>query len=123
MALNDFGRMVVFLDGNEIKVAESFDHETESGQQPVVVLNEGLVGFTPGAGQCNLGGTIYVPIGGFEDNMQAWAVEGSYHTFQTGIGANSVINRGKFTNVKLSQSTNGSAQITYQFVGDKKAFS
>lgn len=123
MSLQDFGRMVTFLDGNEIKLAESFEHETDAGQQPVLVLNEGLVGFTPGTGQCNLSGTLYVPIGGFEDNIQKWAVEGSYHTFQTGIGKNVVINTGKFTNVKLSQSANASAQITYQFVADKKPFS
>jgi len=115
--------MVVFLDGKEIKVAESFEHETDAGQVPVLVLNEGLVGFTPGAGQCNLSGTLKVPIGGFEENIQAWAVEGSYHVFQTGIGANAVINTGKFTNVKLSQSVGQDAQISYQFVGDKKPFS
>jgi hypothetical protein len=114
--------MVTFLDGNEIKLAESFEHETDAGQIPVLVLNEGLVGFTPGAGQCNLSGTIKVPIGGFEDNIQKWAVEGSYHVFQTGIGKNSVINKGKFTNVKLSQSVGQDAQISYTFVGEKKAF-
>lgn len=114
--------MVVFLDGKEIKLAESFEHETDGGQQPVLILNEGLGGFTPGSGQCNLSGTLYVPVGGFEENVQAYCAEGSYHTFQTGIGPSAVLNTGKFTNVKISQSTNQAAQVTYQFVGDKKPF-
>lgn len=114
--------MVVFLDGREIKLAESFEHETESGQQLVLILNEGVGGFSPGAGQTNISGTLYVPVGGFEEPVQRHCAEGTYHTFQTGIGPDSVLNRGKFTNVKISQSTNQAAQVTFQFVGEKKPF-
>lgn len=122
MALQDYARLVVFLDGKEVKQAESFEHETESGQQPVLILNEGLGGFTPGSGQTNISGTLYVPIGGFEEPVQKYCAEGSYHVFQFGVGAEAVINSGKFTNVKISQSTNQATQVTFSFIGNKKAF-
>lgn len=122
MALQDFSRPVVFFDQQQVKLAESWDHETDPGQMPVMILNEGLGGFTPGAGKCTFGGTLYVPIGGFEKPVQAWAVEGSYHTVQFGLGPQAYVGIGKFTNVKISGSTTQSVQVTFTWMGEMKAF-
>ena len=122
MALQDYARAVVFFDGRQVKLAESWDLELESGQQPILILNEGLGGFTPGAGQANFGGTLYVPVGGFEEPVDEWVVDGNYVTVQFGVGPNAYVGNGKFTNVKISQSTNQALQVTFQWVGEKKKF-
>lgn len=122
MALQDFARAVVFFDGRQVKLAESWDIETESGQQPILILNEGLGGFTPGAGQVTVGGTLYVPVGGFEEPVQAWCAEGTYHTIQWSLGPDAYVGNGKFTNVKISGSTNQAVQVTFTWIGEKSKF-
>lgn len=122
MSLQDYARPVVLLDGRQVKQVESWDHETESGQQVVLLLNEGVGGFTPGAGQTTISGVLYVPIGGFEEPVQEYCAEGSYHTFQFGLGPKAVINTGKFQNVKISASTNSVTQVSFTFVGDVNSF-
>lgn len=122
MALQDYARSVVFFDGRQVKLAESWDLEIESGQQPILILNEGLGGFTPGAGQTNFGGTLYVPFGGFEEPITDWVVDGNYVTVQFGLGPDAYVGKGKFTNVKISHSTNQAVQVTFQWVGEKKKF-
>lgn len=110
------------LDGRQVKQIESIDHETDSGQQIVLLLNEGVGGFTPGSGQTTVSGVLYVPIGGFEEPVQEYCAEGSYHTFQIGLGPKAVVNSGKFQNVKISASTGQATQVSFTFVGDVKAF-
>ena len=118
MALQDFARGVILIDGKRVVLVESFDIEFESGQQPVRCLVEGLSGFTPGAGMTTLNLVLFVPIGGFEQPVQKWAVEGSYHTIQQGLGPSAYVGTGKFTTVKISGSTNQSTQVNATWVGE-----
>lgn len=121
MALQDFARQVVFFDGRQVKIAESFNFDTESGEQPILILNEGLGGFTPGAGQCTLGGSLYVPVGGFEEPVQAWCATGAYCTVQYGLGPFAYVGEGKFTKVTISGGTNEAVKVDFTWVGEKKA--
>jgi hypothetical protein len=118
----DYATGIVLIDGRKLVQVESWNTEIESGQQPVVLLNEGLGGFTPGGGQTNIGLTVFVPIGGFEEPIDDWTVEGSYHTIQIGLGPKAQVTRGKFMNVKIGQSTGDAVKFETQFVGEKKAF-
>lgn len=120
--LQDFARMVVFLDGRQITLAESWSLKNTSGQQPILILNEGLAGFTPGAGQTDFSGTLYIPIGGFEEDVDTYCSEGSYHTFQIGIGPKAKVIRGKFMDTEISQSTGDNMKMSFNFVGEKSLF-
>lgn len=117
----DFARQVVFMGGQEVKVAESFEFKTESGEQPVLILNEGLGGFSPGAGQCTISGTLYVPVGGFEVPVQQWCAEGLYCEIQYGLGPVAYLAEGKFTEVTISGSTNEPVKVQFTWIGEKKA--
>jgi hypothetical protein len=118
MALQDFARGVILINGKRVVLVESFDIEFESGQQPVMCLVEGLTGFTPGAGMTTLNLELNVPIGGPEFPIQKWVVEGTYTTIQQGLGPLAYVGNGKFTNCKVSGSTNQSTKLSCTWTGE-----
>jgi hypothetical protein len=117
----DYARQVVFINNVEATLAESFEMKTESGEQPILILNEGLAGFTPGAGQTTISGTLYVPVGGFQIDVQSFCANGEYVPIQYGVGPVAYVGTGKFTEVTISGGVNEPVKVQFTWLGEKKA--
>ena len=120
MALQDFAKLAVFYSGNALTRVTSISLDTESGEQRVDLLNEGLSGFTPGSGSVSISVGFVVPIGGTEDTFQEDCATGKYITLQVPVGRKSYIGKGKLMSVKISQSTNANVEGTFEWSGELK---
>jgi hypothetical protein len=123
LALQDYARLVLFVDGTYISQLTSLESEHDSGQQPVNLLNEGLAGFTPGAGHVNVTIGYAVPIGGPEFDYTGKLVVGEYVDLQIGQGSKSFAGRGKITNARHSQSTGGALEGSATWMGELQPYS
>ncbi len=119
--LQDYAKIPVFYNGTKLIQITSIKMTTNSGQQRVDLLNEGLGGFTPGAGDVTIELGFVIPIGGPEANFQQDCDAGKYVTFQVGIGRLGYIGRGKIMSCDMGQSTNASSEGSLQWVGQRKS--
>ncbi len=120
---SDYARLAVFYNSNALTQVTSIALNTESGQQRVDLLNEGLGGWTPGSGSVSIEIGFVIPIGGQEDEFQEDCANGTYVTMQIPVGRKSYIGKGKVTSVKISQSTNASTEGSLTFEGELKPLS
>ena len=90
---------------------------TNSGQQRVDLLNEGLGGFTPGSGDVSLNIGFAVPVGGQEYPWQQKCASGDYITMQLIVDGEQYSGSGKLLDVEISQSVNGSTEGTASWLG------
>ena len=116
----DYAKVTAFYNQSYLREVVSISLETDSGQQPVNLLNEGLSGFTPGTGECKIKIGFVVPIGGTEVPYQQDCANGAYVVFQIGVGSVGYIGKGKILNVSISQSTNGAVEGSVDWMGELK---
>lgn len=121
MALNDYAKLVLFMDGTNITQLTSVEAEWDSGQQPVNLLVEGLGGFTPGSGSVNVTIGYAVPIGGLEYAYLKKLVQGAYIDLQLGVGSEAYAGRGKIMTSRIGQSTGASVEGTATWSGQFSA--
>jgi hypothetical protein len=117
----DYAKLTAFYNQAYLQQLTSISHKTESGQQPVNLLNEGLGGFTPGSGSCTISLGFTIPIGGTEVPYQQDAANGAYVTFQIGVGSVAYIGTGKIMNVDIGQETGSASHGTCEWHGELKA--
>lgn len=120
MAVQDYANLSVFYNGNPLTQITSIAFTTQSGQQRVELLNQGVGGFTPGSGSVEIEVGFVVPIGGTEDTFQEDCSNGTFVTLQVPIGAKDYIGRGKIMEVKISQSTNAVTEGSFNWTGQLK---
>lgn len=121
MALNDYARLACLYNGNPLTQLTSLNLTTNSGQQRVDLMNEGLGGFTPGPGDVTIEVGFAVPIGGTEDEFQEDCANGAFVTLQVPIGRKDYIGLGKIMNVSISGSTGANVEGTFSWTGELKA--
>lgn len=119
--LREHARMAIFIDQTFMVEMTNLEMVTNSGQQRVDVLNEGLVGFTPGSGDVTITGGFAIPIGGQEFPFQQSCVEGSIHTLQLSVGGEDYSGKGKFMDVRISQSVNANVEGSFTWTGQLSA--
>lgn len=118
--LQDHARLAIFVDQVVQIEVTSIQMTTNSGQQRVDVLNEGLAGFTPGSGDVTLQVGFAVPKGGQEYPWQEKCANGEYVSMQVIIGATQYVGLGKFLDVSINQTVNSSVEGTANWVGELK---
>jgi hypothetical protein len=116
MALQEGAVVRLFVDGRQMTTVHQISQKTNSGQVLLKVLNGGLIGFVKGAGDITISFAGYVFSGGFEEPIQEWAVVGSVHSIQLGVGPTDFVGTGKFTECELSQSTDQGAELQATFM-------
>ncbi len=120
MPFTDFAKLNAFYKGNWLTTLNSISISTESGQQRVDLLNEGLAGFTPGSGSVEIEIGFAVPIGGLQDTFQEDCANGVIVEMQIPIGGKDYIGLGKVMSVKISQSTSQNVEGTFTWSGQLK---
>lgn len=122
MPQQDYAKLTAFYNQAFLRELTSISLKTESGQQPVNLLNEGLGGFTPGSGAVTLDLGFTIPIGGTEVPYQQDCANGAYVTFQVGVGSVGYIGKGKLMSVDVGQDTGSASHGTAQWHGELKPF-
>lgn len=122
MALQDYAKLNLAYNGNWLEQITSVQHATNSGQQRIDLLNEGLGGFTPGSGDVTITVGYAIPIGGTEDDFQQHCATGAYVTLQIVQGRHDYTGRGKITENSASQSVGAAAEGSFTWVGELKPF-
>ena len=120
MALQDYARPAAFYNGDPITQATSVQTTTNSGQQRVDLLNEGLGGFTPGPGDTTISIGMAVPVGGLEISAQEDCANGEFVTMQVSIGGQYYIGQGKVQDFDISGSVGSSTEATFNWTGELK---
>jgi hypothetical protein len=120
VALQEYAQLTVFINGQNVQQLTSVERTTDSGQQRVELLNEGLGGFTPGSGSVTISLGFAIPIGGTEFDYDGLCVDGSYVTMQVSEGSKSYVGTGKITNVSLSQNVGAASEGTLEWTGQFK---
>jgi hypothetical protein len=115
--LIDHAQLAVFVDQTYQVEVTSIEMTTNSGQQRVDLLNEGLGGFTPGSGDVSINIGFAVPIGGQDFPWQQKCALGTLVTMQIIIGSEQYEGTGKLMDVSISQSVNSSVEGTASWVG------
>lgn len=118
--LQDHARLAIFVDQVVQIEITSIQMTTNSGQNRVDLLNEGLAGFTPGSGDVNLQIGFAVPKGGQEYNWQQKCANGEYVSMQVIVGATQYVGLGKFLDVSINQTVNASVEGTANWLGELK---
>jgi hypothetical protein len=116
----DYAKLNAFYNQQYLQQLSSISHVTDSGQQPVNLLNEGLGGFTPGSGSCTIKLGFLVPIGGTEVPYQQDCANGAYVTFQIGCGSVGYIGTGKLMNCEIGQSVGAATEGSIEWHGELK---
>jgi hypothetical protein len=117
VTLQDHARLAVFVDQTYQVEITSIEMTTNSGQQRVDLLNEGLGGFTPGSADVTLRLGFAVPVGGQEFPFQQRASDGDFVTMQVIVGGEQYSGLGKIMDVAISQSVNGNTEGTLTWLG------
>jgi hypothetical protein len=122
MALSDYARPTAFYNGSPITQLTSLGMTTNSGQQRVDLLGEGLAGFTPGPGDVTISVGFAVPVGGLEFDYQQDCAAGEYVTMQFSLGRQYYIGQGKIQSVEASGSTGANTEGSFEWMGELKPF-
>jgi hypothetical protein len=122
VATQDYAEIKGLFNGSPAIQVTSLGIQTESGIQPVQLLNEGLGGFTNGSGLVTIEVGFVVPIGGQEFDFQQICARREYCTWQFFVGRNSYNGKGKINNVNITQSTDAVTSGTLTWTGPLKAF-
>ena len=120
MQLVDHARLGIIIDQSVKIEITSIQMTTNSGQNRVDLLNEGLAGFTPGSGDVSLQIGFAVPRGGPEYAFQQKCANGEYVSMQVTIGKYNYAGLGKFLDVSINQSVNASVEGTANWLGQLK---
>ena len=123
MAMQDYARPWIEVDGIRCMQATSISFETDGGKIEVFTIDGGFTGVTPGPGKCTINIDYAIPAGGYEVNFQKLCCSVGRHTIQFGVGPLSYVGEGEFMTDKQSMSTKDSASGTVTWVGEKSAIS
>ena len=121
-ALQNYARLKLFLDGTEVTQVTSLSMSTASGNQTVDLLNEGLGGFTEGAGRVTVEIGYAVPLSGTEYPFQERTAAKDFVDVQIIQGAQQYVGRGKFEDTGVSQSTSANLEGTASWIGELAPF-
>jgi hypothetical protein len=114
----DYARLACFVDGSLVEQITSISITTNSGNQRVDLLNEGLGGFTPGSGDVTIELGFVVPIGGTEEEYQEKCARRDFVVMQVPIGRKDYVGKGKIETVAISQSVNAAVEGTLTWIGE-----
>lgn len=117
-AQQDYARGGVFYNSAWLEQITSFELTTNSGNQRIDLLNEGLGGFTPGSGDVSITIGFVIPIGGTEATFQEDCANKAFVDLQIPIGKKDYVGRGKIESVSISQSVNAAMEGTLTWIGE-----
>lgn len=120
MALQDGANIPVFVDGTALTTVTQINKETDTGVQPIFTINNGLAGFSGGAGSITITVNVWIPIGGLEYDFETKAAERALVDFQIGVGAKAYSGRGKIINCNVSQSAQAASEGSFTWQGELK---
>lgn len=119
--LQDYAQLKVFINDAPITQIKSASRKTDAGLIEINLMNEGLGGFSHGAGSMKIDVGFTVPIGGPEYDYEGMAARKEFVTMQVWAGTSIYSGKGKLSNVEISQSEGQATEGTMSWTGELKA--
>lgn len=118
MATDKYAKTTLLIDGVQQLEVQSQDIEFNAGLQRVDTIPKGYAGNTSGSGEVTINGTQAVPFDGLEFDVLSAIANESEHEVEFTIGGKSYSSTGQFLNGRVSQSVNGSTEVSWTWMGD-----
>jgi hypothetical protein len=118
MALQSYATLKIFYDGEPMTQVTRIQHVINSGKNRVDLIETGLAGFTPGAGDCTISVGFAIPREGTEFDFKSDAANMVYRTIQLQEGERYYIGQGTLTDAESSQSSGANAEGSFNWTGE-----
>lgn len=118
--MQDFALLKVFYNGAPITMITRIKRLVNANNIPIMVMSEGLVGYTDGSGECTMDWDAPIPIGGTEFDYEGDCTSKNFVDMQIFVGRRSYAGRGKLVQAETSQETQATATIAVSWQGEFK---
>lgn len=116
--MQDFALLKLFYNGAPVTMITRVKRLVNANNIPIMVMSEGLVGYTDGSGECTMDWDCPIPIGGTEFDYEGDCVNKNFVDMQIFVGSRSYAGRGKLVQAETSQEQQGTASIAVSWTGD-----
>lgn len=114
----EFSKPATFSVGaRPVLTTQNADMELDSGDQEIITLAQGLIGYSDGATKAKVGGTFPVPAAGLEYNFPAIMVAKTTIDIGFLFGNVTYRIRGRILTCKLTSDPSKPAELTLTFGG------
>lgn len=119
--MQDYALLKLFYNGAPVTQITRINRVLNANNQPIMVLGEGLTGYTDGSGECTIDWDAPIPIGGTEFDYEGDLAAKHFVDMQVFVGSRSYAGRGKLQQATTSQEQGATASIAVSWQGEFKA--
>jgi hypothetical protein len=117
MAQQDYSLVKLFFNGASVTQLTKVTRMMDAQNQPIMLLNEGLGGWSPGSGISSVEWEAPIPLGGTEFDYEGIAHRREYVDLQVFVGSRSVASRGKIQTVQSEGSAGAPSSCSIKWEG------
>ncbi len=117
MAQQDYALIKLFLNGAPVTQITKITRMLDAQNQPIMLMNEGLGGWSPGSGISSVEWDAPIPIGGTEFPYEELQTSRAYVDLQVFVGSRSVASRGKIQTAQTEGASGSPSSISIKWEG------
>jgi len=117
MPQQDYAIPKLFINGAPVTQITKVTRMLDAQNQPIMLMNEGLGGWSPGSGISSIEFDVPVPIGGPEFPYEQMCTSRAYVDMQVFLGGGSVASRGKFQTVQTEGASGSPSSMSIKWEG------
>jgi hypothetical protein len=118
--MQDYSLIKLFYNDSEVKQINRVNRVLNANNQPMMLMNEGLGGFSPGSAECTIEWECPIPIGGTEYDYEGDEMSGAYVKLQMFVGRRSYAGLGKIQTTTTEGSSGSPSSINISWQGEAK---
>lgn len=116
-AQTDYALIKLFLNGAPVTQITKITRMLDAQNQPIMLMNEGLGGWSPGSGISSIEWDSPIPIGGTEFDYEGMCQRTEYVDMQVFVGSRSVASRGKIQTAQTEGASGSPSSIAVKWEG------
>ncbi len=116
-AQQDYALVKLFLNGAPVTQITKVTRMLDAQNQPIMLMNEGLGGWSPGSGISSIEWDVPIPIGGSEFDYEGMNQRREYVDMQVFVGSRSVASRGKIQTVQTEGAAGSPSSMSIKWEG------
>lgn len=116
-AQQDYALIKLFINGAPMTQGTKVTRMLDAQNQPIMLMNEGLGGWSPGSGISSIEFDAPIPLGGTEFDYEGMCQRREYVDIQVFVGARSVASRGKFQTVQTEGAAGSPSSCSVKWEG------
>lgn len=116
-AQQDYALVKLFFNGAPVTQITRIRRMLDAQNQPIQLMNEGLGGWSAGAGISRVEWDAHIPIGGAEFDYEGICTRREFVDLQVFVGSQSVASRGKIQTTELEGSVGNPTSMAITWEG------